>query len=364
MKVSAIQKRGNAISFVLEDTDVAVVNALRRVILSDIPNVAFRVDLHGGEGDVEVHRNQSSLHNEFLLHRLSLVPLCFDEKEIEAFDPEKYRFVLKAKNTGTDMLNVTTRDFVILDASGKAYPAAFRDKVFPKNGVTGDHILITKLKPNLSDPAKGDEIHIEARASKDIAKTHVCWSPVSVCTFFNNVDDKLAEQGLRNFLEKHKDLDATEGKQRFDALERQRFFKRNQYDEPNSFTFALESECRMRPEYIFEQAIRVLSAKLQAMQAKLDDAEVNTTPFGIEVMDIPGENHTLGNLIQAMMYNRYVRQDSKVEYVGYYLPHPLEERIVLKVKSSEPSKAIVAETCAYIVEYLNSLLATFNEALG
>ncbi len=360
MKVSNVKKSGSALSFTLEDVDVAVVNAIRRVVLSEIPNVAFRVDMHGGPGDVMVHKNQSSLHNEMLLHRLSLVPLCFDEDEIESFDPQKYRFVLKAKNTGSDILNVTTKDIVIYDASGKPYPASFRDKIFPKNEVTGDHVLITKLKPNLSDSTKGDEIDIEARASKDVAKTNVCWCPVSVCAFYNNVDDKLAEQGLRAFIARHATLDAEEAKRRFDALERQRCFKKNQYDEPNSFTFVVESECRVRPERLFEKAVNVLIDKLKALADRVEDVEIVN---GVSVLDIQGENHTLGNLLQAMMYNKFVRAEGRVESAGYYLTHPLEDRIVMKIKAGgdDNAREILVDTCAYVQDYLKQLLDAWSK---
>jgi DNA-directed RNA polymerase subunit L len=359
MKVSNVKKSGNALSFTLEDIDVAVVNAIRRVVLSEIPNVAFRVDMHGGPGDVVVHKNQSSLHNEMLLHRLSLVPLCFSEDEIESFDPEKYRFVLKAKNTGSEILNVTTKDFVVYDANGKPYPSSVHEKIFPKNSVTGDHVLITKLKPNLSDSTKGDEIDIEARASKDIAKTNVCWCPVSVCTFYNNVDEKLAEQGLRAYTARHPTLDADEAKRRFDALERQRFFKRNQYDEPNSFTFMVESECRIRPENLFEKAIEVLDDKLKALAERVEDVESSN---GVSVLDIEGENHTLGNLLQAMMYNKFVRSEGRIESTGYYLTHPLEDRIIMKIKATgeDNAKDILVDTCTYVQDYLKQLLEAWN----
>jgi len=61
----------DSISFLLSDVDVSMANALRRVMLAEVPTMA--IDL------VEIEQNTSPLHDEYLSHRLGLIPLISHE---------------------------------------------------------------------------------------------------------------------------------------------------------------------------------------------------------------------------------------------------------------------------------------------
>ena len=57
----------------------SIINSLRRTLLSSIKTVGFRTLIDSQ--DIIVKKNTTSLHNEFLLHRISLVPLYIDPEE-------------------------------------------------------------------------------------------------------------------------------------------------------------------------------------------------------------------------------------------------------------------------------------------
>jgi len=69
-KVKVHELTRYSIKFELFETDLAVANALRRIMISEVPTMT--IDL------VEVRENTSALHDEFLAHRLGLVPLVSD----------------------------------------------------------------------------------------------------------------------------------------------------------------------------------------------------------------------------------------------------------------------------------------------
>jgi DNA-directed RNA polymerase II subunit RPB3 len=66
-KLEIVEVKHDSMTFMLTKTDISVANALRRVMISEVPTMA--IDL------VEVENNSSVLHDEFIAHRLGLIPL-------------------------------------------------------------------------------------------------------------------------------------------------------------------------------------------------------------------------------------------------------------------------------------------------
>ena len=87
-----VLERPSADELVLEfnNADVSFVNALRRILLSEIPTVAIET--------VFMWNNTSIIHDEVLAHRLGLIPIHMDPRRLQSFE----------QTIGTDEEGVST----------------------------------------------------------------------------------------------------------------------------------------------------------------------------------------------------------------------------------------------------------------
>ena len=62
----------------IANVNSSLVNSLRRVMISEIPNVGFNVDSNNNpkENSVYIYKNTSALHNEFCTQRIAMIPIC------------------------------------------------------------------------------------------------------------------------------------------------------------------------------------------------------------------------------------------------------------------------------------------------
>lgn len=347
--------RSNKIEFTIRDVDLSIVNSVRRIILSEIPLVAFAFDPYNTEiNNINITKNIGVLHNEFIAHRISLIPIYLTENEVNDFDPGMYVFKLHKKNNTSSVLNVTSNDFEVYKNNVKV-PS---HHLFPKNDITNDYILITKLKPNLYNIDKGDELEVECTASKDIAKTHSRWMAVSQCSFYNAIDNENAEKALKEKLHNVTDPKTIEIiRNKFNTLDIYRHFKKNRYDEPNEFLFTIESECKFRPSYLFFKGLKVLIEKLNIFSGNLDKYKISMLGNDLFQVEVTEENHTLLNVLQALIYNKQFRGTSgpQISYIGIMQPHPLDQIMYLKMKfiekkTNEDLKTFLKEMVVSIIE--------------
>jgi len=359
------------ISFEINHVDVSVVNSLRRIILSEIPNVGFffKVSDHFVNTDIIFHTNNSPLHNEFMAHRFSMLPLCFDDNEIKEWDINKYTFVIDVKNTTQSMMDVTTEHFQILDEEGNKLPPSFVRRIFPADNITKDYILLTKLPSDTQHTDQHPAFKVEAKAQKGIPKDCTAWNSVSTCSFFNTFDTVKSEAQIKILTENKTKDEKKEIIADFKTLQIQKFYKTNEYDEPSSLTMTITTECAITPISLFTQACDVLVESLSniSYEFTLDTSEVvsfvtlNEVPNFIG-FTIKGYTHTIGNLIQSLFMNKYVRDEKSMDYVGYSVPHPLEETTLLKIKftndmSDTEVKAFMVKSIKSIIDLIDDIKA-------
>lgn len=157
--------------FELQNTDPSVANALRRVMIAEVPTIA--IDL------VEIEINTTVLNDEFIAHRLGLIPLVSDrawemKRPFEVSDEEselsEIYFSLHVKCLSDNTLDVTSDDLQLDSRFPDVRPVHYRE---PDNKKA---IVIVKMRKN-------QELALRCVARKGIGKDHAKWIPVATAVF-------------------------------------------------------------------------------------------------------------------------------------------------------------------------------------
>jgi DNA-directed RNA polymerase II subunit RPB3 len=138
---------------------------------------------------VEVRKNTSVLPDEYICHRLGLIPLSArnvdDLQYTRDCDCEQYcencsvTLTLVARCTGDEVMKVFARDLVPSEGRKNEFTGTPVFKADNRDGC-----LIVKL-------ARGQEIEMKCVAKKGIAKEHAKWAPTSAVGFEYDPYNKL-----------------------------------------------------------------------------------------------------------------------------------------------------------------------------
>lgn len=163
VEVKVLEKDDSNLRLLIRDVDIPYMNALRRIIISEVPSMA--VD------EVVIIENSTILPDETIAHRLGLVPLKTD---LESYNlpedcPCKSEF-------GCNLCRVTlTLDTEAKEGTRTTYSGELTSEN-PNIVPVSDKIPIAKL-------AKGQKIRLEAYARLGKGRKHVKWQPTSMCAY-------------------------------------------------------------------------------------------------------------------------------------------------------------------------------------
>ncbi len=180
LKIDIKELNEEEIMFDLFNVEPPMANALRRILISEIPTMAIEY--------VRITQNTSIIPDEVLSHRLGLIPIFADanefnykkgyslfmleSEELNEFNSIKFKFSVRCFKKGEQIVNSE-----VLSKSIEWMPIENQKDKYRNNKicVVHDDILVAKLRP-------GQEIEAELIAVKGIGRTHAKWSPV--CTAY------------------------------------------------------------------------------------------------------------------------------------------------------------------------------------
>lgn len=196
MQLQVLSHTDKRLEFRVQGIDLSVANALRRVMLSEVPAMAIEL--------VDVYDNNTDMEDFMLAHRLGLVPLRSASAHAFVYPHEcacddycskcSVRYVLQVANDSSEPRWVTSHDLHVSHEDDDA-----DTDVLPDNGPGGDDpILILKLY-------RGQRISVRAIARKGtglehakwVAATQACFRTPKVVTLNTEALDKMSLEQKR-----------------------------------------------------------------------------------------------------------------------------------------------------------------------
>ena len=336
------QKNESTLSFQIDnktnEIKISLVNALRRIIISDIET--YTIDIH----KVIFFENNSILNNEFLSHRLSLIPINSD---ITEFDYENLVIQCSKKNSGENIMSVYVSDFICKNnKTDEIYENSLLFK-YPD-------ILFAKLKVNQFFSFEG--LLIKDNQSH-AGSEH---SPVSACLYTFDIDQKESELLKKNM--------NNEEKVSFETQEIERVYSKNSDGAPLIYNFIIESIGFYSPLKILDLGINLLINRLNNLVLEFDlpnsekisliTEDIGNTEYFEFLID--DENDTIGNLLTS-----YLLDNDNVFYSGYIIKHPLKKNIEIKIKLKNDNKLenviqVIKNIISDIVKLLDKMIQKEN----
>ena len=163
VEIEILEKTDGYMRFIVKGVNVPFVNALRRIMLTEVPAMAI--------DELVILENSSMLNDEILAHRMGFIPLKTD---LDSYNlPEECTC---KSEFGCNLCRLTLT--LEAEAAEKTITVYSRDLKSENLDITpvSDKIPIVKL-------ALDQKIKLEAYARLGKGKDHAKWQPVSMCTY-------------------------------------------------------------------------------------------------------------------------------------------------------------------------------------
>jgi DNA-directed RNA polymerase subunit L len=361
--VSKTDENGQ-LKFTIDHINVSLANALRRIILSDIPTFVFRTFPYS-ECKASITTNTSRIHNEILKQRLSCIPIHITDQTFEFKD---YAVEINATADGNEIRYVTTKDFRMKNKlTGKYLTDVKVHEIFPSNPVSSDYIEFARLLPKMTEYGEGEQLAMTCDLDIGTAREDGMFNVVCTCAYSMTMDPAKVDEAWRiKEAELVKDGVAAIGSEEMKAqrknwalLDAQRFTKED------SFDFVVETVGVFANADIVHKAAQIMINKCTKFIRDIESGEnhiiptVSTIQNGFDI-ELKGEDYTLGKVLEFFMHDKHYAEDQTVTYCAFRKIHPHNPDSMIRVGFAETvgvDEGIVAE---YITTCARDAIAVFE----
>ena len=362
-RISNLINDNGFLKFTLVDCNMSIANALRRIIISDIPTFVFRTFPYS-ENKTEITHNTTRFHNEIIKQRLSCVPIHIDDMD---FPYKDYIVEVNVKNDTDNIVYVTTKDFKIKNIRTEIYSdeSAVR-AIFPSSNITGDYIEFARLQPKLSENIEGERLTFRGGMDIGMASQDGSFNVISTCAYectpdiakANEVWSEKAAAMKKGEKGEISDEDIELEKKNWFLLEAKRYYHANSYD------FTIETVGVFENTEIVIKACKIMISKCEKFLYELEHGQVPIVPSettlknGFDVTLI-NEDYTLGKVIEFYLYQQHFIADKTLSFCGFRKSHPHATDSIIRVAFHNETD--IVGVSVYIQGATNDAITSFKK---
>lgn len=344
--VSNIIEEDGILRFTLSDVNVSFANALRRIIIADIPTVVFRTFPHAANR-AAIETNTTRFNNEIIKQRLSCIPI----HHVAVDQPIEDLVVEIDVTNDTDAITyVTTENFKVKNIKADKYlPDTEAKKMFPPNALTGTYIDFARLRPKLTQSGNGEALKLSCRLDIGTAREDGAYNVACMCTYGQTKDENKAKEA---WAEKKQSLQK-EGASKEDIELQEKnwpLLMAKRYTRADSFDYAIETvgvynnmELVKLGCAVMQKQLDQFAEMIQQQAADIITPSATTMPNAYDVK-LAGIDYTVGKVIEYYLYATYFVADPPklefsalptggrtIQYCGFKKPHPHINESLLRV---------------------------------
>lgn len=362
-RVSNIEEVDGLLKFTISDCNMSIANALRRIIISDIPTFVFRTFPYN-ENKAEIIHNTTRFHNEIIKQRLSCIPIHIDDM---TFQHKDFVVEVDVTNDTDNIMYVTTKDFKIKNiTTGKYSSDAAVRMIFPPCPKTNDYIEFARLQPKLSETIDGERLAFRCGFDIGTAAEDGAYNVICTCAYECTPDVQKAEEVWKDKEKVMKkdgisEEDIELEKTNWHLLEGKRYYIANSYD------FIIESVGVFENTEIVVKACNIMIDKCNKFLSELEHGEVSivksetTLTNGFDVT-LKNEDYTLGKVIEYYLYQQHFIADKTVTFCGFRKPHPHSKDSLIRIAFRDPIESVGVS--GYFQKAAQNAIHAYSQLLG
>lgn len=331
-KIKNIDENTNTLKFTLEGINVSIANAIRRIILSDIPCIVFKT-LPYNDSKITININTTLFNNEIIKQRLSCIPIHIDDLE---FPIDDYILEIDEINNTNNIKYITTNDFKLKNIKQNTYISNSNlINIFPKNNLSGRYIDFIRLNPAIGDKIKGDQLKLSCKLSYGTASEDGAFNVVSTCSYGFTKDLRLINDKWNKIQDEYIETGKTKEeleiiKKDWLLLDAQRIYLED------SFDFIIETIGIYKNYKIMELACNIIIKQLNNLVSIINETPTlitETESVNENSYDIRLENYdyTIGKILEFIIYKTYLTDKEILNYCGFIKSHPHNNYSIIRI---------------------------------